>query len=63
MLFRSQLTGLAAGDGESRVEIGWHVERAWEFADSICLMPPDSSLTADKVMAYGMRIAEVFYRT
>ena len=53
-------TFVAVGAPERVVE---HVERAWEFADSICLMPPAYSLTAEKVMGYGMRIAEVFYRT
>ena len=38
-----------------------HVERAWGFADSICLMPPAYTLSPDKLNAYGMGIAQAFY--
>jgi probable F420-dependent oxidoreductase len=53
-------TFVAVGAPERVVE---HVERAWEFADSICLMPPAYTLTPEKMMTYGMGIAGAFYGT
>ncbi len=51
-------TFVAVGEPDKVIE---HVERAWGFADSICLMPPAYSLSSEKVMSYGMKIAETFY--
>lgn len=37
------------------------LERAWTFADSMCLVPPFYGLGLEKAGAYAARIAETFY--
>ena len=42
-------------------EVRERVSAIWEFADSACLNPPSYGLDAGAMLAYGARIAELFY--
>ena len=37
------------------------IEPAWEFADSMCLLPPILTLPPEKSLEYFMTIAQTFY--
>ena len=37
------------------------LERAWSFADSLCVVPPVYALPPDRVLAYGAGIAQALY--
>ena len=37
------------------------VERAWGFADSLCLVPPAYALPPEKLAGYGAETAKLFY--
>lgn len=44
-----------------RDEVRARVERAWQVADSMCLVPPAYALAPEKLLFYGQAIAELFY--
>jgi hypothetical protein len=51
-------TFVAVGDtGKVRERIN----RAWSFADSLCIVPPAYGLDADKLFLYFAGIGEAFY--
>lgn len=37
------------------------IEQVWDVADSFMLVPPFAALPSDKVMGYGLALAETFY--
>ena len=42
-------------------EVREKLEPAWEFADSVCLIPPILSIEPEQANQYFMTIAETFY--
>jgi hypothetical protein len=43
-------------------QVGAYLARAWDVADSICLVPPTWGLGPETVLSYQARIAELMAR-
>lgn len=44
-------------------EVAKKIEPVWEYADSMCLLPPILTIEPEKSLAYFMTIAQTFYQT